>query len=216
MTSHCTRARFSVLASCRVMSWLQFTHARSFARRGRLRNLGADSSTIGLYCITITWQQIFKGSLQVAAVGVLPLVTIERIGISAGNAARQGCQIAFFDAKFNECGIFRGSWLKKIVWLFGFFSSIFGFFGGSWHILLKIAIRRFCLVYFLKSYLATHRIIKLYHIWQPIMLKVRVETLWKMWTMKTVQTGPASKPMQLHWASRLWGSRASGPPGHGV
>jgi len=40
------------------------------------------------------------------------------------------------------------------------------------------------MVYFLKSYLATHRRIKLSHIWQPIMPKVRVEALWKMWKMK--------------------------------
>jgi len=31
------------------------------------------------------------------------------------------------------------------------------------------------LVYFVKRYLATHRRIKLSHIWQPIMPKVRVE-----------------------------------------
>jgi len=40
--------------------------------------LRADCSALVLYCITITWQQIFKGSLQVTAVGVLPLVTVER------------------------------------------------------------------------------------------------------------------------------------------
>jgi len=36
---------------------------------------------------------------------------------------------------------------------------------------------RQCLVYFLKSYLAAHKRMKLWHIWQPIMPKVRVETL---------------------------------------
>ena len=47
------------------------------------------------------------------------------------------------------------------------------------NILLKSAIRIFrqCLVYFLKRYLATHRRIKLSHIWQPIMPKVRVENV---------------------------------------
>jgi len=34
-------------------------------------------STISLCCITITWQQIFKGSLQVAGSSVLPHVTVE-------------------------------------------------------------------------------------------------------------------------------------------
>jgi len=58
---------------------------------------------------------------------------------------------------------------KKIVWLFGLFFSIFGFFRGSWHILsdwcfgfsnvlLKVLLR---LVYFLKSYLEIHERIKL-------------------------------------------------------
>jgi len=42
-------------------------------------NLLSDCSAVGLYCITITWQQIFKSSLQVqaAVVGVLPHVTVE-------------------------------------------------------------------------------------------------------------------------------------------
>jgi len=48
---------------------LQFTYVGSFACRGRLRSLRGDCSTVGLYCVTITWQQIFKGLLQVAAVG---------------------------------------------------------------------------------------------------------------------------------------------------
>jgi len=36
-----------------------------------------DCSTFGLYCITITWQQIFKGSFQVAAIGILPPATVK-------------------------------------------------------------------------------------------------------------------------------------------
>jgi len=36
---------------------------------------------------------------------------------------------------------------------------------------------RQCLVYFLKRYLATHRRIKLSHIWQPIMPEVRAENV---------------------------------------
>jgi len=42
-----------------VMS-LQFTHVRSFTCRGRLRSLQAESSTVGLYCVTIKWQQNLK------------------------------------------------------------------------------------------------------------------------------------------------------------
>jgi len=36
---------------------------------------------------------------------------------------------------------------------------------------------RQCLVYFLKRYLATHRRIRLSHIWQPIMPEVRAENV---------------------------------------
>ena len=61
-------------------------------------------------------------------------------------------RLAFFDDKF---GFFRGSWRQKIAWLFGFFFSIFGFFGrqlahilsewcfGFLNILLKGVIRLF-------------------------------------------------------------------------
>ena len=44
-----------------VMS-LQFTHVRYFACRYRLQSLWADFSIVTLCCVTITWQQIFKGS----------------------------------------------------------------------------------------------------------------------------------------------------------
>jgi len=38
----------------------------------------ADCSTVGLYCVTITWQQIFKISLYIAVAGVLFHETVER------------------------------------------------------------------------------------------------------------------------------------------
>jgi len=61
-----------------MMTWcLQFTHVRSLACRGRLRNLGTDFSYVGLYCVSITRQYIFKGSFQVAAIGILPSVVVE-------------------------------------------------------------------------------------------------------------------------------------------
>ena len=55
---------------------LQFTHVRYFACRCRLQSLWADCSIVTLYCVTVTWQQIFKGSVTV--VGVLPHVAVER------------------------------------------------------------------------------------------------------------------------------------------
>ena len=77
--SHCARAKLTVLVSCRdALLVVQSCPLMSFACRGRLRNLWTDCSTIGLYCVTMTWQQIFKGSLRVAAIGILPPVTVER------------------------------------------------------------------------------------------------------------------------------------------
>jgi len=53
---------------------LQFIYVPSFACRGGLRKSRADCSTVGLYWVTITWQQIFKSSLA----GVLLHETVER------------------------------------------------------------------------------------------------------------------------------------------
>jgi len=44
---------------------LHKSQIHSFTCKGRIRNLGADFSTIGFYFVTITWQQIFRGSLQI-------------------------------------------------------------------------------------------------------------------------------------------------------
>jgi len=78
--SHCTRARFTVLV---FMQWpacssrMHGTDLRSFDCRGRWSNLRMDCSIVGLYCLSITWQQAFQGSLQVT-IGVLSHATIER------------------------------------------------------------------------------------------------------------------------------------------
>jgi len=56
---------------------LQFTHV-TFTCRGGLRKSRADCSTVGLRCITITWQQICKGSLYIPVAGVLWHDTVER------------------------------------------------------------------------------------------------------------------------------------------
>ena len=78
----------------RAVMRLQFTHVLSFACRGRLRNLRTDwplqnMATFGLYCVTITWQEICKRSLQVTVVSVFPLVTVSLVTVLAGNATRQ-------------------------------------------------------------------------------------------------------------------------------
>jgi len=63
---------------CHTMVTLHFTHVRSFACRGKLPNLRADFFTVGLFCVKITWQQIFVCSVQVTILGVLPHETVER------------------------------------------------------------------------------------------------------------------------------------------
>jgi len=57
--------------------------------QSRLRNLGEDCSAVGLYCVSITWQQIFKHFLNFTAVDVLP----------------QGCQLRFSEARFWNSGL---------------------------------------------------------------------------------------------------------------
>jgi len=44
----------------------------------RFAKLASECSSVRLYCVTIAWSQIFKGSLQVTVVGVLLHVTVER------------------------------------------------------------------------------------------------------------------------------------------
>ena len=76
----CPRARETLgtpLFCCHVMVRLQFTHILSFACRGSLWNVRANCFTVGLYCVTVTWQQIFKSSIQAKIAGVLPHVTVE-------------------------------------------------------------------------------------------------------------------------------------------
>ena len=82
--SRCPRARFTILVSCN----LQFNHVHSFFYRGRLRNWQAYCFVIGLYCVTIRWQQIFKGSLQIMVKGVSRHVTVERSHLVYSGIAR--------------------------------------------------------------------------------------------------------------------------------
>ena len=58
-------------------------YVRSFACNVMIRNVGADCSTIGLYFVTITWQQIFKGSLQVTeSIAILADLLLNLAGFS--------------------------------------------------------------------------------------------------------------------------------------
>jgi len=53
------------LFRCDAVVSLQFTHAHYFVCTLTLRT---HCSTVALCCITITWQRIFKGSLQVTII----------------------------------------------------------------------------------------------------------------------------------------------------
>jgi len=66
--------------------------------------------------------------------------------IDSFHAKFQSCQIGLFDAKFQKFGFFRDRWRKKLS---GFFSSLFGFLEGSWHM-----ISDWCLGFAEKCYLA--------------------------------------------------------------
>jgi len=44
---------------------LLFKHVSSFDCRGGLRKSRADCSTVGLYCVTIAWQEICKRSFYI-------------------------------------------------------------------------------------------------------------------------------------------------------
>jgi len=76
--SHCARARFTVLVSC---SRNLAVHVCSTA----LPNLGADSSAVGLYCVTIPWFTSSYDSRRFAACCCLLL----NADILAYTAARQ-------------------------------------------------------------------------------------------------------------------------------
>jgi len=97
----------------------------------------------------------------------------------------QGCQICFFDAKFHKFDFFGDTWRQKVVC---FFVNICFFWRQLAHAIRLVSsllkslansitgFFRQCMVYFLKRCLAAHRRIKLSHIWQPIVPKVRVES----------------------------------------
>ena len=68
--THCTRVRFTVLLSC--SNELAVHACPLFCLQRQVEKLGADCSTTSLYCASLTWKQIFKGSLQVMVAAGLP------------------------------------------------------------------------------------------------------------------------------------------------
>ena len=63
---------------CHAVMSLQFTHVSSFACRGVLWKSRVDCSTVGLYRVTIPWQQTCKSSCYITVAGVLLPETVER------------------------------------------------------------------------------------------------------------------------------------------
>ena len=65
--SHCTRSNFTVLVWCSDELAVH-SYPLLYLQTQKLRNFRAHCSTVALCCITITWQPIFKGSLEVTIV----------------------------------------------------------------------------------------------------------------------------------------------------
>jgi len=109
MTLKLHKSQFAVLVS--FSREIAVHLIRSFGCRYWLRKSGANCSTVSLCCVTITWQHIFEGSLQVAVVAVLPLVMKQlNADILAGNAARQRLLIVVSHVRsyqwWENCDIF--------------------------------------------------------------------------------------------------------------
>jgi len=133
----------------------------------------------------VCWQ---GGIFTSGALESLPSLTGQQMKkrVQAASAPR-AARFAFLTPNFTNLTFFRDSWRQKNCL---FFSQYLTFFGGSSHMLSDWCLRflnilptvlleffRQCLVYFLKRDLATHRRIKLSHIWQPKMPKIRVENV---------------------------------------
>jgi len=92
--SYCTKARFTILASCSdeiaVHSCPLFFLQRQVAKLAR-----GLYYIISLYCVTITWQQIFKGLFQIMVeVKAFCRMWLLNTDILASNAARQRLLLA--------------------------------------------------------------------------------------------------------------------------
>jgi len=90
--THIARKPGSLFWYYALMS-LQITPVRSYACRGRWSNLRAVCS-VCLYCVIITWQQIFKGSLQVTPASIFRMWLLKSAHLGRYTAAREWLLIA--------------------------------------------------------------------------------------------------------------------------
>jgi len=108
---------------CQAIMRLQFAHVRSFTCRGKLWNLLVDCSIVGLYCVTVPWQWIFKCSLQIMVVGVfLPVTQSPTVGFSTHICffSRPGCLCLIINNDFKSVFF----WSDKIISNFNVFGDI--------------------------------------------------------------------------------------------
>jgi len=74
--SHCTRVRFTVVVSCG--DELAVHSCPLLCLHRRVAKVASRLFYCWSYCVTITWQQICKGSLCITVVGVLLHETVKR------------------------------------------------------------------------------------------------------------------------------------------
>ena len=72
------RQKSNILSPTKFFGSQSFWVGYATAYSGKLPNVRADCFTVGVYHVIITWQQIFKCSLQVTILCVLSHVTLER------------------------------------------------------------------------------------------------------------------------------------------
>jgi len=118
---------------------LLFIPVHSCAYRGRWSNLRAVCSTVGLYCITITWQQIFKCSLQVTVESVLLHVTVEKYTSGqaycservTADSGKQCCHFWWFNIRSDVLREISDVWCfsnkSDVDWAIAFFLNFLSF-----------------------------------------------------------------------------------------
>jgi len=85
--SHCTRVRSTVVVSC--SDELAVDSCPLLCLQRWVANVASGLSTVGLYCITILWQHICKGSLFILRWQAFCCMRLLNAGVLAGNAERQ-------------------------------------------------------------------------------------------------------------------------------
>jgi len=126
--SHCIRARFTVLGSC--SGELSVHSSLLLCLQGQVAKL-ADCFTVGFYCVTITWQQIFWCSLQVTMVDVVCHMWLLNADILASNAARQWLLIRV--NRNAESGCIEGQQGQRCLFQWQHHRLFYGLSRSNWN-----------------------------------------------------------------------------------